>query len=739
MSDTPDLQEPDQLRPTKRARFEGSLEITAETQEEMGEDDDWDDVYGNNDTQGTVASSASSVPQTTLNDVAPGKVSQTTTTEDVAMPDATPTPTSAQQDGRLAQEVEMSQKEQGQQKDNVQVNASEPTEEEPLVAPLPPVQSTDGPSAKAIEQDTEVEISNVDGLAVSANAKSIDANTIDTQTSKTESSEVLEKASTSEGQADTSSRSRSLLDAEFIEAAAAQKGNKNAEWQFDSSDGESSSDSDTSSDDSSDDSGSEEGYELLDPATVARMLMSGDADEDDGDRSKGKGEYQPRTTNEKQDEVIPKPDVQVTPDMKITLLGHVERIVDNLLLIKGATPGEYQVLEPGSVLCTEERQVIGAVAETLGRVQEPLYSVMFTSAKDIEDTGLDFGTKLFYVESHSTFVFTQPLKNIKGTDASNIHDEEVGEDELEFSDDEVEAEYKRQKKLAKKSGRGGLSRGEFNEGIRIPHPTSSESGPSYSRGNDAPTQNYGGGMSYDDEPAEEFYMPLKRPDNLSQLMAGGEPSRPQQFSGQGRGRGNPRGRGRGDRGRGRGGFENRSHRGVRGGGGPQNSNPHRGNAQSFPDRHNTSVESHRSERHVLPPKPADAQQAGFPVQQYPGQYQQQAPQTYQFNGYTFQYGANPAQAVPPPPQQTYPVPPTHAGMNVPPTGAYGNSAYAPPQYQQPAQQQQQQYPAWAAQQQQQQYPQYQYPPQPQQAQNGQQPIVAPDLGEILKNLGAHRQ
>lgn len=32
---------------------------------------------------------------------------------------------------------------------------------------------------------------------------------------------------------------------------------------------------------------------------------------------------------------------------------------------------------------------------------------------------------------------------MKGSDASNVHDEEVGEDEVEFSDDEAEAAYKR--------------------------------------------------------------------------------------------------------------------------------------------------------------------------------------------------------------------------------------------------------------------------------------------------------
>lgn len=34
------------------------------------------------------------------------------------------------------------------------------------------------------------------------------------------------------------------------------------------------------------------------------------------------------------------------------------------------------------------------------------------------------------------------LKRLKGSDASNVHDEEPGEDEIEFSDDEAEAVHR---------------------------------------------------------------------------------------------------------------------------------------------------------------------------------------------------------------------------------------------------------------------------------------------------------
>jgi H/ACA ribonucleoprotein complex non-core subunit NAF1 len=53
---------------------------------------------------------------------------------------------------------------------------------------------------------------------------------------------------------------------------------------------------------------------------------------------------------------------------------------------------------------------------------------------------------IFHVPNRSNFVFVDKLKIGKGSDASNAHDEEPGEDEVEFSDDEQEAAYKRMMK-----------------------------------------------------------------------------------------------------------------------------------------------------------------------------------------------------------------------------------------------------------------------------------------------------
>ena len=392
-------------------------------------------------------------------------------------------------------------------------------------------------------------------------------------------------------------------DPEFIEAAKAQQGDQGAEWQYNTSDEES---SDTSSDDSSssEDDSDDDDYEMLDPATAAKMLMD-DAGDDDDAGPKTSSNHQVRTKNEKPEEIVPKPDVTLTPDMKVTQLGRVENLVDNMILVKANTSGEYQVLEAGSVLCLESREVIGAVAETLGRVQEPLYVVAFTKAADITDAGISKGTNIFYVNSHSTFVFTEPLKNLKGTDASNLHDEELPADEMDFSDDEAEAAYKKAKKDAKKN------RNAERNGANAPSRDRVET-------SQTPVQPYtGGAINYDDEP-EDAYTPLARPDNLQQILASGVPQVEervrQPFPGRGRGDRGRGGRGRGDRGRGDRG------RGRGGGGGDAARGARKGPSKSFPDNHNQSAQN-TYQAQPLPQKPVAPQ----------GQQQQSAPAAPQFN------------------------------------------------------------------------------------------------------------
>ena len=319
-----------------------------------------------------------------------------------------------------------------------------------------------------------------------------------------------------------------------------------AEFEIDSSPIQSSDDSD--SDDSSSSEDSDEDV-LLNPEEQARILMQ--VDDDDDDFGKGENIGAPlRTRNEVPENIIPKPNVTITPEMKIEELGAVEGIVESILLIKAKTSGEYWVLESGSVLCLADRSVIGVVSETLGRVQQPLYSVMFTNAQEIAQAGLSVGTKIYYSEQHSTFVFTQTIKAYKGSDASNLHDEEVGDEEMEFSDDEKEAEHKKRVKQRKEE-RKNKRQQQNGEGNRGPHPLEQQQA----------AYDPAVGLNYEDDD-EGPYKPLARPAGFANTFGrreapqegtryGGDRrnSRDDNVSGRGRGRAD-RGRGKRDRGRG---------------------------------------------------------------------------------------------------------------------------------------------------------------------------------------------
>ena len=366
-----------------------------------------------------------------------------------------------------------------------------------------------------------------------------------------------------------------------------------AEYELDSSPLESDSSSDGSTDSSSSDDSDADDYEMLSPAEQARRLMA----EDGGSGDEGKGKERkvdaevPRTLNEKPDELVPKPTVVITDDMKIEELGLVENTIENLALIKAKTSGEYQVLESGSLLCLQSRSVVGVVSETLGRVQQPYYSVRFTNATTLVEAGMKKDTKVFYVPQHSTTVFTQSLKSFKGSDASNLHDEEVADDELEFSDDEAEAEHKRQVKqqrMAKRNARDGQPDG-FSRG---PQRRPGRPGPRLNGGShpvqEHPRNSGEADLNYDDaddmsldnnEDEDGLYTPLTRPSNLHEVISGNAPlienyaNRGKNSRGRAncthsnrgrvdnRGRGGNRGIGRPDRG----GKQNREDHGKRGG------------------------------------------------------------------------------------------------------------------------------------------------------------------------------
>lgn len=317
----------------------------------------------------------------------------------------------------------------------------------------------------------------------------------------------------------------------------------NPEWEVDSSPYESSS-SDSSDDSSDDDSDVEESK--LGVEETARLLMEADGgsdDEMDGARA-AKQAAGVRTKNELPDEPESKPDVRIDPEDTITPLGIVQHVVEGTQAVIEALGGgsASTILDRGSVLCKEDRTVLGVIHDTIATVHKPMYVLRFKSEEDAKHAGLEKGLQIWYPNSHAVFVFPSQLRQQKGSDASNLHDEEVGPDEVEYSDDEQEQAHKREKKNRKRS-KGKFNKGDDNE----------PRAPAYGDPN----------LRYDDD-EEGPYKPLQRPANFgmglppppSQAVSGyptthgNRGSHHHGWRGDSRGRG---GRGRGLNGRGRGG------------------------------------------------------------------------------------------------------------------------------------------------------------------------------------------
>ncbi|PSR90647.1 Gar1/Naf1 RNA binding region-domain-containing protein [Coniella lustricola] len=426
------------------------------------------------------------------------------------------------------------------------------------------------------------------------------------------------------------------------------------EWEVDSSPYESSSDSsDDSSDDESDVEESKLGIE-----ETARLLMEADGgsdDEIDGARA-AKQAAGVRTKNEQPDEPAPKPDIVIQPEEPIVPLGIVQHIVEGTqVVIEGLQNGvAATIVDLGTPLCKEDRTVLGTVHDTIATVHKPMYILKFKNEDDVKTAGLERGSQIWYPKSLANFVFPAQLRQEKGSDASNLHDEEVGPDEMEYSDDEQEQAHKREKKNRKR-GKGKPNKGGDND----------KRGPNSNSNGD-------GNLRYDEDD-DGPYKPLSRPANFGMGLppmptpgaTGFSPAGNNHRGGPHQGRhGELGGRGRGGRGRGFNG------RGRGGSGGGQGHNSHHNQPAAQP------------QNGYQPAVP-------FPTNQVPapGQWPFPMPSMPQFTGIAPNAGyALPAwggnQAAP------FPFPPVP-----PPVGNWPNAAQQPqqPQQQQPPQQQQASY------------------------------------------------
>lgn len=206
-----------------------------------------------------------------------------------------------------------------------------------------------------------------------------------------------------------------------------------------------------SSSDSSQDSSSEEDNSDSSSEGENVELDAGVAGESDGeDDNSGK----PITSkNEILDEPAPAfpEDFKINESDPIEEIGTITSIVEKSIIIKGHISGEFRFLKEESVLCLEDKVPLGYLFEIFGPLAHPLYRIKFNSDAALKKfEGLE-GRKVFYVVPKSNFIYTDSIKALKGSDASNWNDEEIAEDEQEFSDDEKEMESKKSKNKKKRN------------------------------------------------------------------------------------------------------------------------------------------------------------------------------------------------------------------------------------------------------------------------------------------------
>ncbi|EPZ35667.1 H/ACA ribonucleoprotein complex, subunit Gar1/Naf1 domain-containing protein [Rozella allomycis CSF55] len=132
---------------------------------------------------------------------------------------------------------------------------------------------------------------------------------------------------------------------------------------------------------------------------------------------------------------------------EICLLGTIFSALDDNIVIQ--TTVECEPLNLDSLIVLEDRQILGNVFDTFGPIVCPFYTVRIPLATFPNASSL-IGKNVYYVKNQTEFINTREIMKFKGTDASNQYDEEIDADEIEFSDDEKEMEYKKSLKLKRR-------------------------------------------------------------------------------------------------------------------------------------------------------------------------------------------------------------------------------------------------------------------------------------------------
>ncbi|KAH7654785.1 H/ACA ribonucleoprotein complex non-core subunit NAF1 protein [Dioscorea alata] len=145
---------------------------------------------------------------------------------------------------------------------------------------------------------------------------------------------------------------------------------------------------------------------------------------------------------------VPPVDVCLEPHHQTLPVGVISSIIGSRVIVEGSE--KHNPLSEGSILwITETRSPLGVVDEIFGPVKNPYYIVRYNSDTEIADVVKE-GKSVSFVLEFANHVLSDKDIYKKGYDASGENDEEMT-DEVEFSDDEKEAEYRRSLRQTKRA------------------------------------------------------------------------------------------------------------------------------------------------------------------------------------------------------------------------------------------------------------------------------------------------
>lgn len=119
------------------------------------------------------------------------------------------------------------------------------------------------------------------------------------------------------------------------------------------------------------------------------------------------------------------PQNTMTDDEPMEKLGTIEHIIKQMVTIKPYKTSDEALFDRGTVICTEDRKLIGTIYDTTGTIYnlhgaplKPLHLVKFRTQRDLESYSLEKNSVIYYLTNHAVLAFPQQMLGKKGNDAT---------------------------------------------------------------------------------------------------------------------------------------------------------------------------------------------------------------------------------------------------------------------------------------------------------------------------------